>query len=172
MTLHLQVNINGMITFGDIWPYWSPILFPVPSYYWQGRIPSVIAPFWNNVDIQREGSVLYKIYSVGANSKSDKLLDRVSRFVSAKDERAFNFSGTWMLVVDWNSVPPYSQSSYHYYFYYYYYSFYRNSYYHHYYYNYYRNYYSRLLDFYSKVYNIKLVQNTDFCSYISLPSWV
>lgn len=148
MTLHLQVNINGLITFGDVWPYWYPTLFPISLYYWYRRIPSIIAPFWNSVDIQREGSVLYKMYSVGANSKSDKLLDRVSRFVSAKHESAFNFSGTWMLVVDWNSVPPYPQYSYHYYFYYYYYNFY-NYYYR--YYNYYRNYYSRLLDFYSKV---------------------
>ena len=160
--MHLQVNIDGRITFGGVWPYWYryPTLFPLSSsssYYRLGRTPSIIAPFWNRADIQREGSVLYKVYTGGINNKSDELLDRVSQFVSRKDERAANFSGSWMLVVDWNSVPPYPQYSYHSYFYNYYYSFY-SSYYYYYYsfyyyynYNYYRNYYSRLLDYYSKV---------------------
>lgn len=151
-----------MISFGSIWPFWYPTVFPLSSssyYYGLEQISGVIAPFWNNVDVQREGSVSYKVYMVGENSKSDELIGRVSEFVSANDERASNFSGTWMLVVDWNSVPPSPQYYQHYYLYYYwrsvpssnrYYWYYR--YYNSYYYNYYRQYYSRLLEYFSKVY--------------------
>ena len=139
-----------MISFGDIWPYWYPYLFPISSYYWQRHISGVVAPFWNSADIQREGNVVYKVYSAGDNTKSNELLDYVSRYVSANDQRAANFSGTWMLVVDWNSVPPYPQYNYHSYLYNYYNYFY-NYYYYSYYYYYYRDYYSRQLEFFTKV---------------------
>ena len=130
-----------------MWPYWYPYLFPISSYYWQrGRISGIVAPFWNSIDLQREGNVSYKVYSAGDNSKSNELLDYVSRFVSAKYRRAANFSGTWMLVVDWNSVPPYPQYNHHYYLYYYYYNYFS-----YYYYYYYRDYYTRRLEFFTKV---------------------
>ena len=133
-----------------MWPYWSPYLFPIPSYYWQRGIFGVVAPFWNSVDLQREGKVVYKVYSAGDNGKSNELLDYISRFVSAQDPRAANFSGTWMLVVDWNSVPPYPQYNYHYYLYDYY-NYFNDYYYSRYYYYYYRDYYSRQLEFFTKV---------------------
>ena len=108
----------------------------------------MVAPFWNSVDLQREGKVVYKVYSAGDN---DQFLNYISRFVSAQDSRAANFSGTWMMVVDWNSVPPYPQYNYHYYLYDYYNSYYFNDYYSRYYYSYYRDCYSRQLDLFMKV---------------------
>ena len=130
-----------------MWPFWYPYLFPISSYYWRrGRLSGIVAPFWNSVDLQREGNVSYKVYSAGDNRKSNEFLNYVSRFVSAKDSRATNFSATWMMVVDWNSVPPYPQYNYHYYLYYYY-----NNYYSYYYYRYYRDYFTRRLEFFTKV---------------------
>ncbi len=56
------------------------------------------------------------------------------------------------MVVDWNSVPPYPQSNYHYYLYDYY-KYFSNNYYTSYYYYYYGDYYNRQLNLLTKVCN-------------------
>ena len=71
-----------------------PKLFPYDVWY-------LVAPFWTAVDITGEvGSVSYQVYSTGS-----ALLDTVNIFIS--DEENINFIGHWMLVAEWNSVPPY-----------------------------------------------------------------
>ena len=72
-----------------------PTLFPyfTPLY--------LVAPFWADVDIRGEvGNISYQVYSTGS-----PLLDTVNTIIS--DEENINFIGHWMLVAEWDSVPPY-----------------------------------------------------------------
>ena len=74
--------------------YWLPHLFPVGPEY-------LVAPFWADVDIEEGvGNISYQIYSTGS-----PLLDTVNTIIS--DEENINFIGHWMLVAEWDDVPPY-----------------------------------------------------------------
>ena len=69
--------------------------FPVGPQY-------LVAPFWADVDIQGEvGDISYQVYSTGS-----PLLDTVNTIIS--DEENINFISHWMLVAEWDDVPPYS----------------------------------------------------------------
>ena len=69
-----------------------PRLFPVGSLY-------LVTPFWDDVDISRGiGNISYQVYSTGS-----PLLDTVNTIISYEEN--INFSGHWMLVAEWDSVP-------------------------------------------------------------------
>ena len=63
-----------------------------------------MAPFWSDVDLRRDGAVLYEVHSED-NIPSQPLLRNVSSFISART--GASFEGTWMLVVEWDDVHPY-----------------------------------------------------------------
>ena len=73
-----------------------PQLFPYGSLY-------LVTPFWDDVDIQVVGDISYQVYLTG-----NPLLDTVNTIIS--NEENINFSGHWMLVAEWNSVPAYDSS--------------------------------------------------------------
>ena len=73
-----------------------PELFPYYFLY-------LVAPFWDSVDIQKEGNISYQVYSTGSPQ-----LDDVNTIIS--DEENIHFSGHWMLVAEWDSVPEYRGS--------------------------------------------------------------
>ena len=71
---------------------WVPELFPVHSLY-------LVAPFWADFDIRGEqGNISHQVYYTGS-----PLLDYVSTIIS--DEGNIDFTGHWMLVAEWDSVP-------------------------------------------------------------------
>ena len=78
---------------------WKPELFPVGSMY-------LVAPFWNDIDIRdtEVGDISYQVYSTGS-----PLLETVNTNIS--DEENINFTGHWMVVAEWDSVPEYTVSS-------------------------------------------------------------
>ena len=76
--------------------YDKPILFSEysPSSY-------LVAPFWAQNDIShRVGHVAYEVHNA---ENSQAYLNLISTFISGHQHIRFN--GTWMLVVEWNSVP-------------------------------------------------------------------
>ena len=94
-----QINTNGIISIDKRFHEFEPELFPYDSRY-------LVAPFWADVDISREvGNISYQVYSTGS-----PLLDTVNTIIS--DEENTNFTGHWMLVADWDSVPEYSAPPY------------------------------------------------------------
>lgn len=111
-----QVNENGIISFDGSFHNPYPQLFPV-----DGSNSFVIAPYWSDNDIRRDGEVRYVTYSQ-SNSMSDifsgsaitssdeqgqTLLDKVNAFVQARQsEIEDRFVGNWLLVVHWDHVHP------------------------------------------------------------------
>ncbi|XP_065884099.1 mucin-like protein isoform X2 [Dysidea avara] len=106
------VSTNGVISFSRPFYYWWP--FPFPGFYYLRRF-HVVAPYWSDNDIRREGEVSYEIFEKGRSSYDDVLLDRVNTYLTAN--MMTNFSGTFMILAEWRDVHPYPHgSSYFYYF--------------------------------------------------------
>jgi len=60
----------------------------------------LIAPFWTDSDITNGvGEVFYRVY------EDSEPLSWVSTYVSQQEQ--VSFSGTWMLIAEWNNVPQY-----------------------------------------------------------------
>ena len=102
--LSFQVGTNGIISFGSGFYEWNSELFPgleadVSNVY-------LAAPFWSDVDISSGfGSIFYEILSAG-DDRSEDLLASVSDFITNQTDR--QFSGSWMMVAQWNEVPEFS----------------------------------------------------------------
>ena len=91
-----------------MWHFWYPSPFPTTNYF--QRNAYVVAPFWSDVDIRREGAIFYEVHQLGANLQSNALIERVSSFIVR--EKDSNFTGNWMLVVKWDKVHPFPHGSY------------------------------------------------------------
>ena len=59
----------------------------------------VLAPFWDDIDIETSGVITYEIFESGY------FLERVSDFIRRK--RPTSFEGTWMLVASYKKVYPF-----------------------------------------------------------------
>ena len=91
--LYLQVETNGLISFGIAYNYHKYPSFPDPSHY-------LVAPFWIDTDTSGgNGAISYETYESGY------FLDHVSSFL--RKNISLSFQGTWMTVVYWDAVHPY-----------------------------------------------------------------
>lgn len=88
------MSTNGYVSFGRA----------VTDFECQQKICSyILAPFWADFDIRCGGEVVY----TSVNHSSDNwMLNRVNTVINDAD-----FRGTWMLVVQWNEVPLYTQQA-------------------------------------------------------------
>ena len=59
----------------------------------------IVAPYLSDIDTRSTGSVSFEIYS---NTTNLPLLQSVSNFIQQKVHN--RFTGTWMLVAEWNGV--------------------------------------------------------------------
>ena len=66
-----------------------------------GDISPFIAPYWIDNDPSLGGNISYEVHT-----GSSPLLSRVSDYISSS--QSVEFSGTWMLVVDWFDLPLWS----------------------------------------------------------------
>ena len=57
------------------------------------------------MDTRLEGSVFYETHQRGTNPGSDAVLERLSGFISS--ELGVEFTGSWMLVAQWDRVHPF-----------------------------------------------------------------
>ena len=107
-----------MISFSRPFYYWYPS--PFPGYYYLRRF-YVVAPYWADHDIRRKGSVSYETFERGKSRNDDYILNRVNDYLRSSDMAPLNFSGTFMILAEWNGVHPYPHGSgYLYYFEFYY----------------------------------------------------
>ena len=95
----LQINQDGFFSFGSSYTSSVPHTFSLtsPHHY-------IVAPFWGDIYTYYTGSIRYQIFTTGAAQ-----LDTVSLFIRRQINSSF--SGTWMLVAYWSSVPEYGHSS-------------------------------------------------------------
>ena len=67
----------------------------------------VVAPFWSDNDIRKQGTVRYATYSVedgSSNPVGAELLGRVNNYIQTLE--AEEFHGRWLLVAHWDGVHP------------------------------------------------------------------
>ena len=81
-----------------------------PQYSTPGDIPgsssySVVAPFAADIDTSRTGSVKYTQFTTSDYTQ----MSRVSSFIQSQTGNSF--SGTRMMVAEWNGVPKYQRST-------------------------------------------------------------
>ena len=104
----MQVGDNGIISFNRGYLFWEPSLFPTSNQAIRDSL--VVAPFWSDTDIRRQGDIRYALIEAGSSTGKAEmaLLNFVSGFIAAKQsKRAGNFSATSVLVAQWINVPPY-----------------------------------------------------------------
>ena len=95
----IQVITNGYLSFGTSYIDFIPQLFP------EGR-QFLVAPFWADIDVSRGvGDIRYEVHTT---SSSGSFLTDVSDFIS--NVTGSQFTGHWMLLVEWNDVPHFGTS--------------------------------------------------------------
>ena len=84
------------------WAFAHPNRFP--TEYTGTRLKHVLAPFWSDNDIRREGTVRYVTIERGNSADGDQIMIEATMFVNER------FT-TWMLVAQWEGVHPYPHGS-------------------------------------------------------------
>ena len=92
-----------MISFSRPFYYYYPS--PFPGFFYLRRF-YVVAPYWADHDIRRDGNVSYEIFE---RSQNDSLFIRVNEFLQLKTNS--NFSGSFMIMAEWRGVHPYPHGS-------------------------------------------------------------
>ena len=103
LNLYVQICENGIITVGSsLNSSFSDNINPS-----EGSQAYLIAPLWSDVDVvgTSGGRIFYQIFTDDSESGQ---LDRVSQFIFHQYSSRVTFTGKWMIVVEWNNVPPYS----------------------------------------------------------------
>ena len=62
----------------------------------------MIAPFWTD-NGEAVGAISYEVHNA---TSGGSLLSEVSSFISQRE--GVEFSGRWMLLIDWREIPPLS----------------------------------------------------------------
>ena len=110
----LQVNENGLFSFNEPFSFSHPNQFPTDNIY--SRIRNVVAPFWSDNDIRRNGTIRYVGINIRypLNSTRDhenhlisEVLAHLRKTGTTKIEQ--EFQPRWMIVAQWDKVPPFSQ---------------------------------------------------------------
>jgi len=66
-----------------------------------------VSPFWDDVDLRLAGDILYEVHTSMSEDPDPASVDLISQVSSyIQDETNSSFSGTWMIVVQWNMVHP------------------------------------------------------------------
>ena len=100
----LQVSENGVFSFDEPWMFSHPSPFPTTNVYIRNRL--VVAPFWSDNDIRKEGTVRYAFITPKQSSKGDKLIDEVVSYVLNQLKNIDRFEATWLLLAQWEKVHP------------------------------------------------------------------
>lgn len=90
----IQVNTNGVISFLREVKEFTPAAFPLSGNR------RLVAPFWADVDIRKNGQVFYRQTASDTKLLQQTTLDVTNTFV---DHR--KFKATWVFVVTWHEVP-------------------------------------------------------------------
>ena len=85
------------MSFGVPYTSFSPQLFPIDR--------PVVAPFWDDINLNGLGNMSYKIFT---STSSSNAIQQVNNFISS--EVNLTFSADWILVVQWLNVCPISNS--------------------------------------------------------------
>ena len=101
---------NGAFSFNNPWRFSHPDRFPGREYAVSQR--HVVAPFWSDADIRREGTVRYLTITENSPSAAVDILNEVAARVRDElDPPNGRFNPTWMIVAQWDKVHPFPHGS-------------------------------------------------------------
>ena len=99
LLLSSQVNTNGIISFRLRFIDFIPRRFPLNNF-----IP-LIAPFWDDVDIRRFGSIFYR------ETSNVTLLQRARDLLQELFPSSGNFTPTTLFIATWDRVAEFGGQS-------------------------------------------------------------
>jgi len=92
MRIHIQVNDNGVISFGSRFNVRTPQSFPLNGSN------EIIAPYWADVDISGTGNIYYR------QTADPSLLAKATREIRAAFPEARNVTILNLLIATWDKV--------------------------------------------------------------------
>ena len=92
----MQVNTNGVVSFGAIFVGYHSRPFPLSTS------DILIAPFWDDSNIKFRGQLLFRL------SDNQTLLNEVGSTIN--DTLEFDFTPTMLFIVTWSGIPEYRGS--------------------------------------------------------------
>ena len=95
----MQVNTNGILSFRVPFTDFTPRMFPLPD-----NIP-LIAPFWDNVDIERFGNISYR------ETSDFTLLQKANAQLQELFPSAGSFTSTTLFIATWDRVAEFEGGS-------------------------------------------------------------
>ena len=111
---YMQVNENGLFSFNKPFFFSHPNQFPTDNVY--SRLSNVVAPFWSDNDIRKNGTVRYVDIDIRypLNLTQDHEKHVISEVLAHLKETGTTgteqeFRPKWMIVAQWDKVPPFSQ---------------------------------------------------------------
>ena len=106
-----QISENGAFSFGKPWKFSHPDIFPTEYYYTQDS--DVVAPFWSDNDIRKEGTVRYLAVSRWDSREGDEMMDVVLEYLKRREDIniSSSYAPTWMIVGQWEKVHPFPHGS-------------------------------------------------------------
>ena len=85
---------------------------PFPGTVVSVRSAHVVAAYWSDNDIRREGNVSYEVFEFQkTGTYGDEVLTTVSNYIMEELENATSFLGVYMILAEWNSVHPFPHGS-------------------------------------------------------------
>ena len=102
-----------MFSFNEPFSFSHPNQFPTDNIY--SRLRNVVAPFWSDNDIRKNGTVQYVDINIRdlthdhENLIISEVLDHLRKTGTIGIGQ--EFQPTWMIVAQWDKVPPFSQES-------------------------------------------------------------
>ncbi len=106
------MNENGAISFQVPFKYSLPNRYPT-NFYWTQQ-SKVVAPFWADNDIRKEGAVRYASYcnitgkpDCQTHEEGQAILDEVNTYIQGTQADSDDiFIGNWILIAFWDHVHP------------------------------------------------------------------
>ena len=99
----MQISSNGLISFGAPFTDYIPKEFPISE--------KVVAPYWDDIDLNQKGLVLYAALIQGQKSRLDNSLaifDTVNGYITDTVMKGVtHFRARWILAVRWINVCPF-----------------------------------------------------------------
>ena len=81
-----------------------PSQFPTANVHIQNRY--VVAPFWSDNDIRKEGTVRYTFVTPKQSNEADTLINEVVSYILTTMKNIDEFEATWLLLAQWEKVHP------------------------------------------------------------------
>ena len=92
LLIYMQVNIDGVLSFGDPFRHFSPELFPLSNH----EDDVLIAPFWDDIETRDTGDIYFRF------SEEEPLINQIGKNIS--DAFKVSFTPSSLFIATWDGV--------------------------------------------------------------------